>query len=138
MGHAGWSNWQDARLWTAKRRFESFPGSTNRGPAPVRGFGLVESFAVRAECEHTFAMAVDLDWAAIRDYYEVGHTVAECQEFFGFSNGSWHRAVGRGDIVPRPNWSGRRAGDKRALVWELRAQGKTYVQIAKELGLAKS
>ena len=57
---------------------------------------------------------------------------------FGFSNGAWARAVDRGDIVPRPKTGGLRASEKRAQVARLRADGKTYVQIAKELGLTKS
>jgi hypothetical protein len=85
-----------------------------------------------------FAMSGDLDWAAIRDYYAVGHTVAECQARFGFSKGAWHRAVERGDVVPRPKWSGRRAGEKRARVGQLRMEGKTYTEIARDLGLTKS
>ena len=44
----------------------------------------------------------------------------------------------RGDIVPRPKTGGLRASEKRAQVERLRADGKTYVQIAKELGLTKS
>ncbi len=78
------------------------------------------------------------DWPAIRAYYEVGHTRAECQERFGFSNGAWTRAVDRGEIVPRPRSGGLRASEKRALVGELRAAGKTYVEIARALGLTKS
>ena len=57
---------------------------------------------------------------------------------FGFSNGAWAGAVDRGDIVPRPKTGGLRASEKRAQVERLRADGKTYVQIAKELGLTKS
>src|SRR5690606_4890603 len=55
-----------------------------------------------------------------------------------FSNGAWHRAVNRGEIVPRPKSTGVRASEKRAMVGRLRAQGKSYVAIAKELGLKKS
>jgi hypothetical protein len=40
------------------------------------------------------------DWAAIRSYYEEGHTVRECRERFGFNMSSWANALGRGDIVP--------------------------------------
>jgi AraC-like DNA-binding protein len=40
------------------------------------------------------------DWAAIRRYYEDGHTVAECREHFGFNMSSWADALRRGDIVP--------------------------------------
>jgi len=78
------------------------------------------------------------DWAVIRAYYDVGHTRTECQERFGFSNGAWHRAVNRGDIVPRPKSSGFRATEKRTLIAMLRAEGKSYVEIARELGLTKS
>jgi hypothetical protein len=78
------------------------------------------------------------DWSAIRAYYEVGHTRRECQARFGFSNGAWNRAVDRGGIVPRPRSSGARASGKREAVARLRAEGKTYVEIANELGLTKS
>ena len=80
----------------------------------------------------------DWDWVAIRAYYEVGHTRAECQGRFGFSNRAWQRAVERGDVVPRPKSSGLRASAKRALIGQLRAEGKSYVAIARELGLEKS
>jgi hypothetical protein len=79
-----------------------------------------------------------IDWQAVRAYYEVGHTLAECQERFGFSSGAWSRAVERGELVPRPKSSGRRAGEKRENVARLRAQGRSYVEIARELGLVKS
>ncbi len=42
------------------------------------------------------------DWAAIRGYYEAGHSLAECEARFGFSRQTWFEAVKRGDIVPRP------------------------------------
>jgi DNA-binding transcriptional ArsR family regulator len=40
------------------------------------------------------------DWAAIRGYYEEGHTVRECVERFGFNMSTWADALRRGDIVP--------------------------------------
>jgi len=40
--------------------------------------------------------------------------------------------------MPRPRTGGLRASEKRERVSQLRAQGKTYIQIAKELGLTKS
>lgn len=83
-------------------------------------------------------MAKGFDWDAIRAYYDVGHTRTECQERFGFSNGAWSRAVERGEIVPRQRSAGTRAGEKRERVAELRAAGKSYVEIARELGLKKS
>ena len=42
------------------------------------------------------------DWAAVQAYYECGFTKSECEQAFGFSSHSWHEAVKRGDIVPRP------------------------------------
>jgi AcrR family transcriptional regulator len=42
------------------------------------------------------------DWTEIQRYYDAGHTLRECQVRFGFNRGSWHKAVQRGDIVPRP------------------------------------
>jgi DNA-binding transcriptional ArsR family regulator len=39
------------------------------------------------------------DWAAIRSFYEEGHTVRECREHFGFDMSSWGDALRRGDIV---------------------------------------
>ena len=43
------------------------------------------------------------DWAEIRAHYERGHSMRECREEFGFSQGAWNDAVRRGDIVPRPH-----------------------------------
>ena len=42
------------------------------------------------------------DWAAVRRYYEAGHSVDQCVAVFGFSRHTWHAAVRRGDVVPRP------------------------------------
>lgn len=42
------------------------------------------------------------DWAQIRRYYELGHSVRECIERFGFSRNAWADAVRRGAIEPRP------------------------------------
>jgi hypothetical protein len=43
------------------------------------------------------------DWAAVQAYYDEGHSVRSCQERFGFSRQTWHAAVTRGAIVPRPH-----------------------------------
>lgn len=77
------------------------------------------------------------DWGAIRAYYDAGHTVAQCQARFGFSNGAWNRAVCRGDVIPRPRSSGLRASEKRRLVGELFAEGLSYRQISQRLGISK-
>ena len=42
------------------------------------------------------------DWAAIQAYYDEGHSFRECRRMFGFSGASWHAAVRRGLIRPRP------------------------------------
>ena len=42
------------------------------------------------------------DWAAIARYYEAGHSPAECRAAFGFTKPTWHDAIRRGVIVPRP------------------------------------
>jgi DNA-binding transcriptional ArsR family regulator len=42
------------------------------------------------------------DWAEIRDWYDQGHSVAECQRRFGFAKQAWNNAVRRGDVVARP------------------------------------
>ncbi len=42
------------------------------------------------------------DWTIVQRYYDLGHSVSQCQERFGFSKGSWHDAVNRGLIVSRP------------------------------------
>jgi 5-methylcytosine-specific restriction endonuclease McrA len=42
------------------------------------------------------------DWATARAFYEAGHSAnATCREF-GIYKKTWHEAVQRGDIVPRP------------------------------------
>jgi DNA-binding transcriptional ArsR family regulator len=61
-------------------------------------------------CFHMRSLGLDADskfsgrydWAEICAYYELGHTMRECQEEFGFSGAAWSEAVRRGDIVPRP------------------------------------
>ncbi len=42
------------------------------------------------------------DWAQVQAYYDEGHSFRECQERFGFSNASWHKATKRDEIKPRP------------------------------------
>jgi 5-methylcytosine-specific restriction endonuclease McrA len=43
------------------------------------------------------------DWQEIQRYYDAGHSVRECREHFGFSSQTWHAAVNRGAVVPRPH-----------------------------------
>jgi DNA-binding transcriptional ArsR family regulator len=42
------------------------------------------------------------DWPSVQAHYDAGHSVRECQAKFGFSSASWHDAVKRGAIKPRP------------------------------------
>lgn len=42
------------------------------------------------------------DWQRIRDFYEEGRTVDECKARFGFNKQTWHAAIRRGLITPRP------------------------------------
>jgi hypothetical protein len=79
----------------------------------------------------------EFDWDAIRAHYEAGCSRTECQAKFGFSDGAWERAVGRGDIVPRPRSVANRASTRRAQVGKLRAQGLSYRQISDRLGIGK-
>lgn len=41
------------------------------------------------------------DWAAVQRYYDLGYSVRECAEAFGFATASWGEAVKRGDVVAR-------------------------------------
>lgn len=42
------------------------------------------------------------DWDEIQRVYDTGRSAIECREEFGCSAASWHQAVKRGDLVPRP------------------------------------
>jgi DNA-binding CsgD family transcriptional regulator len=44
------------------------------------------------------------DWSVVQAYYDEGHSVRDCVRTFGFSSWSWHEAVGRGAITPRPGF----------------------------------
>lgn len=50
----------------------------------------------RDECSRRY------DWNEIQIAYDAGLTVRECARRFGFATCSWHEAVKRGDIRPRP------------------------------------
>jgi DNA-binding CsgD family transcriptional regulator len=43
------------------------------------------------------------EWQVVQEYYDAGHSVRECQERFGFSRQTWHAAVKRGAVTPRPH-----------------------------------
>lgn len=61
------------------------------------------------------------DWAAIRAYYEEGHSNRECRQRFGFSTGAWDQAVARGDIALRHRQAARHAHTTRNAVAKLLA-----------------
>jgi hypothetical protein len=42
------------------------------------------------------------DWDAIQRHYDSGASVRQCAKQFGFCLASWHGAVQRGAVVPRP------------------------------------
>ena len=51
------------------------------------------------------------DWAAIQAYYDLGHTVRQCAERFGFATASWVKAARKGKVKGRPieGWSAEKA-----------------------------
>src|SRR6266403_1662767 len=61
-------------------------------------------------CHHARALGIAADarfarrydWTAIQGYYDLGHSIRECQKRFGFAKQSWNDAVRRGAIVARP------------------------------------
>lgn len=78
-------------------------------------------------------MAVRLyDWRVIREFYEAGHSKAECKKRFGFSNGAWSKAIKRGEVVPRRD---RAPGRTRVEVERLLNEDMTQAEIARSLGL---
>lgn len=42
------------------------------------------------------------DWTEVQVAYDSGLSVRQCAAKFGFSQASWHKAVNRGAVVPRP------------------------------------
>lgn len=44
------------------------------------------------------------DWSLIQAYYDEGHSLRDCMRTFGFGTGTWHQAILRGQIVPRPRF----------------------------------
>lgn len=42
------------------------------------------------------------DWAEVQRYYDAGNSFRACQSKYGFSNMTWHKAMKRGEIKPRP------------------------------------
>jgi Trp operon repressor len=77
------------------------------------------------------------DWQAIRRYYDVGHSIADCCRRFGMSRGAWDRAVTRGDVVPRPQATPPPSETRKA-VERLLEDGMSQAKIAQQLGLSKA
>ncbi len=44
-----------------------------------------------------------VDWCAVQQYYDLGHSYRDCKAEFGFASNSWAKAVRAGRIKPRPN-----------------------------------
>ena len=79
-----------------------------------------------------------IDWLAVQTFYDAGHTRNACMECFGFSKRAWRKAVDLNLIVPRP--PGTQVGPQttRFGVHRGLAEGKSYSEIAKDLGVNKS
>jgi hypothetical protein len=77
------------------------------------------------------------DWAAIQAYYDEGRSLQDCKERFGFGNGAWDSAVGRGEINPRTTKTPRFRHDTREAVRRLIEAGLSQTEAAFELGLSK-
>lgn len=79
-----------------------------------------------------------IDWNAVQEFYDEGHTIDECRDRYGFSYGAWDHAAVRGDIVSRPRSERQLSGMTRDRVHQLLTQGSTQAEIAKSLGISKS
>ena len=53
-------------------------------------------YEVDARCNRRY------DWAEVQRYHDAGHSARACHAHFGFSTKTWHDAVQRGVLVPRP------------------------------------
>jgi hypothetical protein len=69
-------------------------------------------------------LACRYNWTEICAYYEAGHSVARCQERFGFGRDAWADAVRRGVINPRP-----RAVPLEELLVAGRRRSRTHVKL---------
>jgi transposase-like protein len=79
-----------------------------------------------------------VDWSAVQEFYERGHSVEECKRRFGFSSSAWESAVCRGEVVPRvPPTKRRPSGATRRKVAELLEQDMRPSEVARELGVSK-
>jgi hypothetical protein len=79
-----------------------------------------------------------IDWMAVQTWYEAGHTRDQCMEQFGFSKRSWREAVELGLVVPRTPGTQVGPDSTRFKVERGLRAGKSYRQIAEEIGVQKS
>lgn len=42
------------------------------------------------------------DWGEVQRHYDIGHSARECMARFGMASKTWHDAVQRGALTPRP------------------------------------
>jgi DNA-binding CsgD family transcriptional regulator len=99
---------------------------------------VVSGVAIAAGFRSRTGRRFRFDWAAIRSYYEAGHSRSDCLERFGVSGGAWDQAIKRGDIVPRSRRDPARHKHRtRNAVADGLAAGKSQAEIARELGLSK-
>jgi 5-methylcytosine-specific restriction endonuclease McrA len=74
--------------------------------AIARSLGLTKSavaYHARRVMEPDPRFRRRYDWKLVQAYYDLGHSVNDCVERFGFSKQTWHAAKNRGDIRTRPH-----------------------------------
>lgn len=79
-----------------------------------------------------------IDWMAVQTWYEAGHTRDQCMQAFGFSKRSWREAVELGLVVPRTPGTQVGPDSTRYKVERGLRDGRSYRQIAEEIGVEKS
>ena len=67
------------------------------------GFGIAAWYkSIRRGSLRAVVKSIRVDWAAVQEYYDAGHTYSETRARFGFFAEGWRKAVKRGDIKSRP------------------------------------
>jgi hypothetical protein len=79
-----------------------------------------------------------IDWMSVQTWYEAGHTRDQCMEQFGFSKRSWREAVELGLVMPRTPGTQVGPDSTHFKVEQGLRAGKSYRQIAEEIGVVKS